>query len=411
MTSHGSRVLSIDAARGFALICMVLSHFTVFYSTESAADTFMIFFFEYLIAGWGAGAFLMMMGMSQVFSGRGPGSEDSMRLFKKALFRGVYLFGVGLIMLLVAMGPGVLWRWEILTLMGFSTIILFFCRFFSSWSLFALSVVIAVITPYLRRMVDIAGEWGGAFVQAPFISKYLPGMFVEPASDYSAAWEFGRIIKGFFLAGDFPVLPWVMFPVIGLLMGRRIIQGKMRHDLPKFFALGFLLLCFGFGFAYLGGSKSADSVVGDLVSPFCFYPDSFTMISAQIGMSIIALSIFYYVFDVRKKEATKLGPTTRLLVRTSNFALTFYFLHYLLLGWPLLAVYIFTGKYPHMEGNYYNLMDVFPALLCGIGALAILEIVIFFWERKGSKYSIEWILGVLTARIVPGYQRSIRKMT
>jgi len=149
------------------------------------------------------------MGMSQVFSARGPGGEDGLRLFKKALFRGGYLFGVGLIMLLVAMGPGVLWRWEILTLMGFATIILFFCRFFSSWSLVALSVAIAGITPYLRRRVDIAGEWGGA-------------------------------------------------------------------------------------------------------------------------------------------------------------------------------------------------------LLCGIGALAILEIGIFFWERKGSKYSLEWILEVLTARIVPGYQRNRR---
>ncbi|MCF8054433.1 MAG: heparan-alpha-glucosaminide N-acetyltransferase domain-containing protein [Deltaproteobacteria bacterium] len=404
MISHGDRILSIDVARGFALVCMALSHFTIFYSSAATADRFTIFFFEYLIAGWGAGAFLMMMGMSQVFSS-GRGSEDKMPLLMKALLRGGYLFVVGLTMLFLAMGPDTLWRWEILTLMGFATLVIFFCRFLSSWSLVALSVVIAVSTPYLRRTIDIVGEWGGAFAQTPFISKYLPGMFVEPVSDYSSAWEFGKIIKGFFLAGDFPVLPWVMFPVIGLIMGRRIMQGKMRQDLPKFFTLGFILLCLGFGFAYLGSSKPADSVVGDLVSPFCFYPDSFSMISAQVGMSIIALSLFYFIFDVRKKKDKKPGPITRFFIRTSNFALTFYFLHYLLLGWPLMVIYFYTGRYPHLQGNYYNLMGVFPALLCGIGAVALLEIVIFFWERKGSKYGLEWLLRVLTERIVPGYQR------
>jgi uncharacterized membrane protein len=409
MMDPGDRVFSIDVGRGFALVCMVLAHFTVFYSTETSADSFISFFFEYMLAGWGAGAFLMMMGMSQVLSGRKLQNQDNMLLFKKSLLRGGYIFAVGLVMLLLAMGTSMLWRWDILTLMGFATIVLFFCRFLPSWSLIALSGIVAVFTPFLRRTVDIAGEWGGQFVQAQFISSYLPGMFVEPVSDYSAAWDFGRIVKGFFLAGDFPVLPWVIFPVIGLVMGRRIVQCRLRHDLPILLTIGFLLLSVGFGLAFLGRARPAASVVGDLVSPFCFYPDSFSMINLQAGMSIIVLSMLYFFFDVRKKEKDKMGLLTRFFTRTSNFSLTFYFLHYILLGWPLMIIYLFTGKKPQLEGNYYNLMGVIPALLCGIVAVAILETLILFWEKKGSSHNLEWILGALTARIVPGYKRSIHK--
>ena len=403
------RVLSIDIGRGFALVCMVLAHFTVFYSTEASADSFIPFFFEYMLAGWGAGAFLMMMGMSQALSARKLEGRDTMLLFRKTLLRGGYLFAIGLLMLFLAMGTSVLWRWEILTLMGFATVVLFFCRFLPSWSLIALSGAIALLTPYLRRTVDIAGEWGGAFVQAPFISRYMPGMFVEPVSDYSSAWNLGRMVKGFFLAGDFPVLPWVIFPVIGLVVGRRIAQGKLRHDLPKLLTTGFLLVCLGFVLAYLGRTKPLDSVVGDLVSPFCFYPDSFAMITLQAGMSMFVLCALYYFFDVRKKDREKLGPASRLLTRTSNFSLTFYFLHYLLLGWPLIIVYLFTGKHPQLEGNYYNLMGVIPALLCGIAAVVILEVLIFYWEKLNYKYSLEWILAALTRLVVPDYKRGIRK--
>lgn len=404
--AHGGRIISIDVLRGFALVCMVLVHFTCHYGNEAAANTFTSFFFSDVLADWGAAAFLMMMGMSQVLSARRMKKPDNRMLFKRALLRGSYLFMVGLIMLLLAFGPSKLWRWDILTLMGFATIVLFFCRFLPSWLLVALSGAIAVLTPVIRSTVNVAAEWGGGFVQTPFISKYLPGMFLDPVNEYSSVWHFGRIVKGFFLSGEFPILPWVMFPIIGFVLGRRIVQGKLRRDLPVLLIIGFLVLCIGFGLAYAGRTKPDISVVNDLVSPLCFYPDSFTMINIQIGMSLLIFSMLYFFYDVRKKDKSKLGLGARFFTRTSNFSLTFYFLHYMLLGWPPLIIYLFIGRYLHGD-----MMGAIPALLCGIGAVAILEILIFFWAKADSKYSLEWILARLTARIVPGYKRGIQKTT
>jgi uncharacterized membrane protein len=400
------RILSIDIMRGFALICMVLVHFTIYYCDEAAADTFTVFFFGDVLADWGAAAFLMMMGISQVLSEGRTGRPDNRLLFKRALIRGSYLFITGLLMLLLAFGPGRVWRWDILTLMGTVTVVLFFCRFLPSWALVVLSAAIALTTPPARDFFDIALSWGGGFKPEPFISRILPGMSVVPVNDYSSIWNFSGIVKGFFFSGYFPLLPWVIFPIVGLILGRRIIEGKLNKDLPVLFVTGAAFLCVGFGLAYAASDKPPDSVVNSLISPMCFYPDSFSMINIQAGMSIIVFGMMYFFYDVRKKDKTALSRISRLYVRTSNFSLSFYFMHYMLLGWPIAILYLLTGKY-----LYGDMLGANQALLCGIAAVIILEIIIFFWEKADSKYSLEWLLAAITVSIAPGYKRSIEKTT
>lgn len=79
--------------------------------------------------------------------------------------------------------------------------------------------------------------------------------------------------------------------------------------------------------------------------------------------------------------------------RSSRFSLTFYFLHYLIIGWPLAVVHLVSGRNPHG-----GLMGIAPALACGVAGLVFLELLLFAWERHGSKYSLEWFLGSLTRR-------------
>lgn len=393
------RILSIDVLRGFALVCMVLVHFTIYYGNEAAAHTFTFFFLNDAMADWGAAAFLMMMGMSQVLSAKRNKKPDNRLLFKRALLRGGYIFAVGLLMLLLAWGPNYLWWWDILTLMGFATVVLFFCRFLPSWFLILFSGALAILTPFIRGMFSIASDW--EFTQTPFISNLLPGIYLEPVNEYHPA-----VIKGFFLSGYFAVLPWIIFAIIGFVLGRRIVQGKMRRDLPFLLIAGVLFFCLGFGLAYAGRTQPSYAAVNGFISPLCFYPDSFSMTNIQIGMSIIVFSILYFFYDVRKEDKTSLGMLSRLFTRTSNFSLTFYFLHYMLLGWPLAVLYFLTGKY-----LISDLMGAIPALLCGLLAVALLEILIFFWGKVDSRYSLEWMLARLTALVTPGYNRGIQKVT
>jgi len=119
------------------------------------------------------------------------------------------------------------------------------------------------------------------------------------------------------------------------VIGRRIVAKKMRRDLPILLLAGVVLLCLGFILGYAGRTEPPISASIAWISPLCFYPDSFSLINIQAGMSIIVFSMVYFFFDIRKKDKTNLGIFSRLFIQTSDYSLTFYFLHYMLLAWPL----------------------------------------------------------------------------
>lgn len=82
------RILSIDIFRGYLLILMVLVHFVVYWGDSDAVNTLPYFFLNHVIADWGAAGFLMMMGMSQVFSAQRHEGENKVAAFKRAMVRG-----------------------------------------------------------------------------------------------------------------------------------------------------------------------------------------------------------------------------------------------------------------------------------------------------------------------------------
>ncbi len=83
------RALSIDIIRGFALVCMVLIHFMVYFGNAEAMHTWLYFSYNHIIGDWGASGFLLIMGISQVLSGGRHTDLNSSLLLKRALIRGL----------------------------------------------------------------------------------------------------------------------------------------------------------------------------------------------------------------------------------------------------------------------------------------------------------------------------------
>ena len=390
---NSGRILSVDVLRGFALISMVLVHCMVYLGDAAAVDTWPYFFLNHVLGDWGAACFLMMMGMSQVLSAQKRVVENNLLIFRRTLIRGSFIFLVGIFMLALTWGPGKIWQWDILTLMGFATVILFFCRFLPSWSILAIIVSLAVFTPLLRMGIDFNAVWSGNFVNVPVVSRYIPGIMVDPAKEYEVAWRAEEIIQGFLFTGEFPIIPWFIFPPFGFVMGRRIVNRRMRQDLPFLVIIGSLLVVLGLGWAYASIGQPQASIITDYIAPLSFYPDSFTMICYQIGMALIVFSGLFYCYDVRKLDKQKLSLIVRIENRISRASLTFYFLHYLLIGWPLVLIYLLTGKY-----YKYALMGAIPALLYGFASVILLFLILVFWGKHKNKYSLEWLLDAITKR-------------
>ena len=387
------RILSVDVMRGFALICMVMVHFMVYWGDPTAVDTWSYFLLNHVLADLGAPCFLMMMGMSQALSAQKRAEDDNDPVFRRTLIRGGFIFLVGIFMLALSWGPGKIWQWDILTLMGFATVMLFFCRFLPSWSILAIVVSLAVCTPLLRMGIDFNAVWGGNFVNVPVISRYLPGIMLDPAKEYEVVWRAKEIIQGFLFTGEFPVIPWFIYPLLGFVLGRRIINRRIRQDLPFLVIIGSLLVLLGLGWAYAAIGRPLSSVIIDYIVPLSFYPNSFTMICYQFGVSLIIFSGLFYYYDVRRPDEYKESFLVRIYNLTSRSSLTFYFLHYLLIGWPLAVIYLLTGKY-----YKYALLGAVPALACGFAAVILLVLLLVFRGKHKDRYSLEWWLGAIVKR-------------
>lgn len=97
--------------------------------------------------------------------------------------------------------------------------------------------------------------------------------------------------------------------------------------------------------------------------------------------------------STRRKLGRALSLLAGIFTYTSRSSLTFYFLHYLLIGWPLALIYIYSGKY-----NIYNLMGSLPAFFCGLAAVCLLGFVLRILDRCGSQYKLEWFLEALVRK-------------
>lgn len=395
-----NRVRSVDVLRGFALMCMVVVHCVIYFGDTTAQHSWIYFILNHLLADWGAAGFLMMMGISQVLSAAKNTDAGEWFLFKKAGVRSIYLIFLGLLLSTVAFGPQRMFEWDILPLMGFATLVLYFCRFLPSWGLVILMAGVALLTPWLRGFVDPIPVWGAAFVPTPIISDYIPGLYVDLTGDLPVIWRLDGIVQGFLLTGYFPVFPWIIFPMMGFILGRRMVAGRFRHDLPALIGMGGVLFGLGLGIAFYSLRIQGATVVTGYLAPLSFYPDSFSMVLLQLGIALVVFGGLYYWYDIRRAPSAPAGFVTRLFIRTSRFALTFYFAHFLIIGWTLAVVYAITGEY-----RLLDLLSEWPALLSGIIVLAVLEVMLAVWERRGGRYSLEWILAWLTALVAPAPAR------
>ena len=388
------RVVSIDVLRGASLALMIIIHCMIAYGDTRASESLLYFFFDHVIGGLGATWFLLMVGISQVLSAGRKKSADEFNLMKKAFLRGAYLFAAGLLQSTLAFGPSEMWDWDILPLIGSATVALYFCRFLPSWLILVISAALAFTAPWLRSFVDFTVAWGGELVQSTFFSGYLPGILFEPVSVYKVIWRLDEILKGYFVSGTFPIFPWLAFPLIGFVIGRRIVGGQIKQDLPFLHLMGLLLILLGAIVSYAGIFRPESSPISDYIAPLCLYPNSITLFYLQTGVGLVLFASLFYYYDAREIASPRTGLFVVWHKRLSRYSLTVYFLHWLLICWPLWIIYFVTGKFLGQDA-----MGAIPAFLLGLAGISLFLAGLKAWDRRGGKYSLEWGLRKITEGI------------
>ena len=390
------RVDSVDVLRALALIGMVICHYPIFLSSGEGRDAMLYFFSNHFLGGdCAASWFVFLVGLSQVLSAK-KGDAAQVQNESRVIIRGMAIFVIGLLFLLIVQGYEELWVWDILTFIGATTIILLLCRKAPSWGLLLVCCVVFLITPWLRSFIDIAPFYGGKFENVQWISDFVPNFLFDPAKDYEGGKNVLDNATGFFLIGQFPLLPWIIFPLIGFIVGRRMTQNLLAADFPFILIIGMMFTSMGLFTAYAGSIKPGFSVANDYITPLSFYPVSFSMIMLLIGVVLILFILLWRIYDANPDSAKKPGMFLVYCRQISKYSLTIYITHFALFFIPLRIIKAATGTY------YLKDLVSTPVAF----ALAVLLMILYYpllklWDKAGGKYSFEWLL----ARLLSMYKQ------
>lgn len=385
------RVDSVDVLRALALIGMVICHYPIFLSSGEGRDAMLYFFSNHLLGGdFGASWFVFLVGLSQVISAKKRDTEQDKKNTNRVVIRGLAIFVIGLLFLLIIQGYEELWDWDILTFIGAMTIILLLCRKAPSWGLLLVCSIVLFMTPWLRSFIDLAPYYGGKFESVRWISDIIPNFIFDPAKDYQGGKTVLDNVLGFFLIGQFPLLPWIIFPLIGFVVGRRMTQNLLAADSPFILIIGVMFAFMGLFTAYAGSIKPGFSVANDYITPLAFYPNSFSMVMFLIGVVLILFISLWRIYDANPDNAKKPGMFLSYCRQISKYSLTIYISHFALFFIPLRIVKSATGTY------YLQDLVSTPTAF----ALAVLLLILYYpllklWDKAGGKYSFEWLLARL----------------
>ena len=195
------RFWEVDAARGVAIIMMIVYHTTYDLDTLGGYDVQSTTGYWALFADLTAGLFLFLVGVSLAIS-RVRTSLTGWRLFGKYLARGLRIlaYGVVLTVVLLALGMGVV-AFGILHLIGISIIL--------AYPFLTLRLTNLV----LGTLIFVAGQY-----------------ILAQGLDSQSFWllPFGIVPEGVIMPDYRPLLPWFGVVLIGLFFGN-VVYGDGRR--------------------------------------------------------------------------------------------------------------------------------------------------------------------------------------
>jgi uncharacterized membrane protein len=202
----GDRFWEVDAARGVAIIMMIVYHSTYDLDSLGGYDIQSTSGYWALFADLTAGLFLFLVGISLAIS-RARTTLTGWKLFLKYLARGLMILAYGMVLTLVflALGMGVV-AFGILHLIGVSIILAY---------------------PFLKlRFTNL--------VLGMLI--FASGQYVLAQGFYSQSFwllPFGVVPEGMIMPDYRPLLPWFGVVLIGLFFGNVVYGDGSRPAVPE----------------------------------------------------------------------------------------------------------------------------------------------------------------------------------
>lgn len=363
------RYNSIDILRAIAIILMIYTHFVI-YTVSSEEYTSFFYFSDYIIGSIPAPIFAFILGMSLfVLSNRMilQGFSEGL-ILRTVLIRGVVIFIVGIIYSIVIWGPIYVFEWDVLTMLGFSTIVLSFIRTLPLTVISIVILAIVLLSPIARSTLGYPIFW----------ENEIPPLTVKD------------ITGEFFFNGYFAIFPWISFATVGYAIGKLVLSKDnievAKRNSINVLILGILISSLGVLGYVMNNTLKPEKPISLFLSELSFHPLSTTSLLILIGLCMVSFSMLYLLMDTKNAEYSWM-PVFRIY---SKYSLTLFVLHQVpIVLIPRIIGAIFFGDEYHF---YENLFTPAVAVVLSVVFTIILYPILILWERINGKYSLEWII-------------------
>jgi uncharacterized membrane protein len=190
--SKTKRDSSIDRLRGIAILCMLYAHLVPYYVENGTK----LLFIERVFSSLAAPLFLFLVGYN--FNIR----QNFNRIFKRTLL--IFILATGIDVFVWGIYP--FYSFDVLYLIAISVFILYFIRNFNHTKLLILVFLIVIVS-----------------VCITYFKIYSVDLY-EPYLNQS--YKLNQVFYNFFINGWFPIFPWIIFPILGLIMKSISIESK-----------------------------------------------------------------------------------------------------------------------------------------------------------------------------------------
>lgn len=357
------RQQSLDLLRTLAISLMVVVHFAENLSGSYGVDGGPMIGANriwWLPTGFAAPIFTFLSGVNYRLwaaaqARRGRGDEA---ISKITIRRGLFLFGLGFAFNILVWLPEDTFNWDILTFTGSGLVVLDVVRRMPPEVAVAACGLVLLASPILRTRADYAAYWTDG--------------------SFSTDFTLSDVLLGYLVNGFFPLLPWIVFPVIGYLAAASLFPAEIRCRPAGRWRPGLVGL--------MAMATSGLMIVGEPLLPadlaraggrsWTMFPASTAYVLGTLGTALAATALLRQVIDRTPQPAwaAALAPWTG---ACSRHALSIYLLHHVVHVWPLWAVGLAAGG-DDATIYWQKAMPVWQSLALAVVFLVVAA-VLFRW--------------------------------
>lgn len=383
------RHLSIDILRTAAIFMMVVVHFvenlSATYNTHASGGHPLTPW--WLPTGLAAPLFTLLSGVSYAIwlslqERQGVADDEVSR---RTVRRGLFLFGLGFAFNIFVWLPEDTFNWDVLTLIGGAMLAFAVVRHLPQPVTLGIAGACCLLAPVLQEIADYPAYWENYYFDYDF--------------------TLSDVTLGFLAVGYFPIFPWLLYPLVGLVVGRQVFTAKHSKIWPavsgdrRLFRAGGLMLIAAVAASLISLLQDNPVDVGFRPPGWTMFPASPTYIAGTLAAAFFLLGALHRLVDVPPTGSARQTPQvtvapriTAFFNRMSRHSLSIYLLHHVVHIWPL-WVYGVTHSGEPTE-IWQSLMPTWASGLLGVAFFAACEPLFTWLDRRGlptAESVMRWI--------------------